>query len=226
MLPLQPQGLYERVGVKCASDDGSPVSPDDVGDHNLFYYFDTTLADCPLTEAELAVGTYEVTSSLDAPTVYPEYDQLVEDGKITMVAIFGQIEHGDLSNWDWGFISFGDFTEKLEDMGFSVSETYPERRGKKMKKTYASGLEVIVDVYTPIGFADDVPRDESNERFREAVRSNEIVYYNGHAFYGSLDVLDEPTAYPTDVYQIINMDACLVLRLLHQTSLPKQGHRQ
>ena len=50
--------------------------------------------------------------------------------------------------------------------------------------------------------------ETANELFRSAMKRNEIVYYNGHAFYGSLTVLDEPTAYPADTYQIIFMDAC------------------
>jgi hypothetical protein len=67
---------------------------------------------------------------------------------------------------------------------------------------------VSITILTPVQFADDVPREQANEVFRSAMRANEIVYYNGHAFYGSLTVLDDPSAYPADTYQIVFMDAC------------------
>jgi hypothetical protein len=209
-LPLVPKGLFDRIGAACATDTdtGNPPPAEDLGAHNLFYYFDSAREGCPLTTSDLVVARYEVSSSFDAPTVYPEYDQLVADGKITMVALFGQIEHGELSDYDWGFRSYGTFTRELRYLGFSRTEKLPDNRGERMAKTYPGGLEITVDVYTPVDFADEVPRDQANEAFREAMRTHEIVYYNGHAFYGSLKVLDEPTAYPADTYQIIFMDAC------------------
>ncbi len=209
-LPIVPAGLFDRTGNQCATDEDTGEQPElsELGAHNLFYYFDPEREGCPLTATDLAVGRYEVHSSLDAPTVYPEYDRLVADGKITMVALFGQIEHGELESNDWGFISFNTFTRSLQRMGFTKTESFPDNRGHQLSRSYPGGLEVVVDMYTPVDFADSVPREQSNERFREAMRSHEIVYYNGHAFYGSLTVLDEPTAYPTDTYQIIFMDAC------------------
>ncbi len=209
-LPVLPAGLFERTGNQCATDTdtGDQPAAEDLGAHNLFYYFDPVREGCPMVETDLVVAKYQVTSSLDAPTVYPEYDQLVADGKITMVTIFGQITHGELESNDWGFISFNTFTRKLRYLGFDKTETFADNRGHQMRRTYPGGLEIIVDMYTPVDFADDVPREESNEVFRTAMRSHEIVYYNGHAFYGSLKVLDEPSAYPEDTYQIIFMDAC------------------
>ena len=210
VLPLSPQGLFEKTGVKCTrdSDTGGTVDPEDVGAHNLFYYFDATQTDCPLGEADLINGHYSVDSSLDAATVYPEYDRLIADGRIDMVAIFGQITHGDLKDNDWGFISFNSFTRSFKYSGFRVTETFDNNHGHRLKKTYPGGLDVVLTIYTPVQFADHVDRDEANEVFRKAVRENEIVYYNGHAFYGSLSVLDNRAAYPQDTYQIINMDAC------------------
>ena len=209
-LPVLPAGLFERTGNKCATDGdtGDQPAAEDLGAHNLFYYFDPARDSCPMAEADLVVAKYQVNSSLDAPTVYPEYDQLVADGKITMVAIFGQITHGELGSNDWGFISFNTFTRKLRYLGFDKTETFADNRGQQLSRTYPGGLEIVIDVYTPVDFADHVPREQSNEVFRAAMRSHEIVYYNGHAFYGSLKVLDEPSAYPEDTYQIIFMDAC------------------
>jgi hypothetical protein len=209
-LPLVPTGLFERIGNRCATDPdtGGAVEASELGAHNLFFYFDPARQGCPLTSADLTTGSYRVESSIDAPTVYPEYDRLVADGRVSMVAIFGQIEHGELQTNDWGFIAFNNFSRSLTRLGFRITQRYPENRGQRMEKTYAGGLVVSIDMQTPVAYADHAPREQANELFRTAIRSNEIVYYNGHAFYGSLTVLDDPSVYPADVYQIVFMDAC------------------
>lgn len=209
-LPARPDGLFERVGAACASDNetGGPVDPEDLGAHNLFYYFDAEREGCPLTESDLFTGSYSVESSLDAATVYPEYDLLVEDGRIDMVVIFGQITHGDLESNDWGWIGFNQFSRSLRYIGFRVVDDFADDMGHRMERTFPGGLIVSIKIYTPVGVADHVPREEANELFREAIGGNEIVYYNGHAFYGSLSVLDDPEVYPADRYQIVMMDAC------------------
>lgn len=209
-LPLLPGGLFERTSNRCATDPdtGADVPAADVGAHNLFFYWDPARTGCGLGADDLITAHYEIRSSLDTPTVYPEYDQLVADGKVTMAVIFGQIEHGELKSNDWGFLSFNTMSRSFRNQGFAKTETFPENRGQTMKKTFPGGLVVEISMWTPVSFADDVPREQANEVFRAAMRAHEIVYYNGHAFYGSLTVLDEPTAYPADTYQIIFMDAC------------------
>jgi len=209
-IPLVPEGIFERVGVACATDPdtGGAVEPNELRADNFFYYFDPAREGCTLTDADLITGRYAIESSLDAPNVYPEYDLLVADGRIDMVALFGQIEHGDLNTSDWGFIAFNSFSRELERAGFRVAEEYPGNNGHRLERTYPGGLVVSVAMYTPVGFADHVPREEANARFRQAIHDHEIVYYNGHAFYGSLTVLDDRSVYPEGVYQIINMDAC------------------
>ena len=209
-LPLVPAGLFDRTGNKCATDpdSGGEVPAADLGAHNLFYYFDPARTGCTLGADDLVTARYEIRSSLDTPTVWPEYDRLVADGKVTMAVIFGQIEHGELKSNDWGFLSFNTMNRAFRNQGFTRTETFPENRGQTMKKTFPGGLVVEIRMWTPVSFADSVPREQANETFRNAMRESEIVYYNGHAFYGSLTVLDEPTAYPTDTYQIIFMDAC------------------
>jgi hypothetical protein len=44
--------------------------------------------------------------------------------------------------------------------------------------------------------------------FAELLRHHEILVYNGHSFYGSLSVLNDPANYPADRYQIIMMNSC------------------
>lgn len=209
-LPRVPAGLFERVGNKCATDPDNGMQPtmEDLRADNLFFYWDPARAGCPLGENELVTGEYRVDSSLDAATVYPEYDRLVADGRVDMQIIFGQITHGELASNDWGFISYRAMRSVFGRMGFRVVEEFAGNTGSRLEKRYAGGLVVGITMWTPIGFADSVPRDEANQRFRDAIRASEVFYYNGHAFYGSLNVLDDPSVYPADRYQILFMDAC------------------
>lgn len=210
-LPLAPEGLLDRVQTTCASDFDSnraAVPAADLRADNMFYYWDPARPGCKANAADLSTAVYTVNAAAGAKTVYPEYDRLIADGKISMVQIYGQIEHGDLQRGDWGFISYRLVTSTLTKHGFRVAQEFPNGTGQRLEKTMPNGLRVEIDMYTPVLFADHVDRNESNRVFREAIRNHEIVYYAGHAFYGSLDVLDEPTAYPQDAYQVIFMDAC------------------
>ncbi len=210
-LPLMPAGLLERISNKCATDPDDPnavVPVADLGAHNLFYYFDPARTGCPLGAGDLVTAHYEIRSSLDAPTAYPEYDRLVADKKVTMGIIFGQIEHGELQSNDWGFISFNAMTSSFRQKGFRVTAQLEGSKGHRMAKTYTGGLVVEIEMWNPRSFADTVDRDLSNQAFRDIMKRNEVIYYNGHAFYGSLTVLDEKSAYPDATYQIIFMDAC------------------
>lgn len=210
-LPLQPAGLYERVADTCATDADEPngvVDPHELRADNYFFYFDPARTGCRLTNDDLVTATYHVESSVDAPKVYPEYDRLVADGRIDMTAIFGQIEHGTLTDEDPGNYSFDDFTSAFTRRGFELAEELPNGAGHRLEKRYAGGLLVSLTMYAPSTVSDDVPRETANMIFQNALRNSEIVYYAGHAFYGSLSVLDDPTVYPMDRYQIVFMDAC------------------
>lgn len=209
-LPLQPEGLFERIGDKCATDPDTGAVPaaGDVAIHNLFFYWNPEREGCPLGEADVAAAKFVIESSNTIGNVYPEYDKLVADKKITMVQIYGQITHGELQPTDWGFLSFRIITSAMRELGFTVVKEFDGDIGHKLSKKYPNGLVVEIDMYNPRPFADNVPPDQAREAFRQAMRSHEVVYYAGHAFYGSLDVLDSPDAYPASTYQVIFMDAC------------------
>jgi len=210
ILPAAPEGVFEKGGMACATDpDGDELHEEDLNESNYFYYFDPAKAGCPLqAPADLVDARYEILSSLDAASVYPEFDLLTADKRITMVNLFGQIEHGDLQSGDLGWTAYNQFKRDFQYAGFSVTETFPDDFGVRMEKTYPGGLEVVANFYTPEALKDHRSREEVNQLFMQAIHDHEIVYYNGHAFYGSLTVLDDPAAYPEETYQIINMDAC------------------
>lgn len=210
VLPASPETVWEKGGVACASDpDGHELDPEELTAEKYFYYFDPSKEGCPLVmDTDLVSATYEIISSLDTPNVYPEYDMLTQDKKITMVALFGQITHGELKDSDWGWIAYNQFKRNFERAGFSRSQEFENNFGEQLTKTYPGNLEVVVDFYTPESVKDQRPRAEVDELFKDIIKNHEIVYYNGHSFYGSLNVLDDPEAYPDETYQVIFMDSC------------------
>jgi len=210
LLPAVPAAVFTKGGAACATDpDGGELDPSELTEENFFYYYDPVKEGCPLVHGtDLVDAVYTITSSLDTTSVYPEYDLLTQDKKITMTALFGQITHGDLTDGDWGWIAYRQFLGYFTSAGFTRSQTFENNFGEQIRKTYAGGLEVIVDFYTPEALKDHRPRDEVNALFMDVIKNHEIVYYNGHSFYGSLSVLDNPEAYPDQTYQIIFMDSC------------------
>ncbi len=210
-LPLVIDGLLEKVGVSCSSDfdaSGAAVPTEDLRADNMFYYWHPERMGCSLGASDLVAGSYKVTSSTDQKTVYPEYDKLVADGKLQMVQLFGQITHGDLLDNDLGWIAYRDIKRFLMASSYQLVETLPNNTGVRLAKTLPNGLKVEMLMLSPVNFADHADRDQANRIFKEAIRSHELVYYAGHAFYGSLTVLDDADAYPADTYQVIFMDAC------------------
>ena len=208
VLPILPDGLFERTGSKCSTDPDTGAEAEELNVNNLFYYFDPLRDSCPLQESELVTGRYEVTSSLNAPTVYPEYNLLVADKRIDMVAIYGQIVHSqELKPDDNGWWAFKNVTWEFETIGFEKVEVLADGLGHRLE-IELNGLTISITMYNPTGFADSVPKEDSKARFRAAIKNNELIYYNGHAFYGSLNVLNEKGVYPENTYQIVFMDAC------------------
>ena len=65
---------------------------------------------------------------------------------VSMVVLFGQIEHGELKPNDWGFLSFNTMARSFKTQGFTKTETFEGNRGQRMKKTFPGGLVVEIDV--------------------------------------------------------------------------------
>ncbi len=212
LLPLDPAAAFEAGAAACASDDsGQPVAAEDLEERSYFYYFDPAREGCPLKDdGRLFEAQFEVRSSLDAPPAYPELDLLVEDGQITMAAVFGQVKHGELDPWDWGWIAHDDFERGLDLLGFSRTELLGDEEtfGEVYERTYPGDLVVTVKLYNPASVAEDREKSDVDALFKELLLGHELVYYNGHSFYGSLSVLRDAAAYPEDTYQVVFMDSC------------------
>ncbi len=211
-LPMRIDGLKDRAtGCWEDIDNGQPPPAADLNDWNLFYYWKPSRQGCVLRGDDLSTATLRVTSSsASAPTVYPEYDRLVEDGRVTMTAVFGQMTHGQLRDSDSGFYFYEAFVKTWTDQGYERVGAIDTNLGETLRKTVTNGdqtLTIEIDVYNPRGFADTVPSTESNQRFKNAIANREIVFYGGHSFYGSLNILREADAYSPG-YQVFFMDSC------------------
>jgi hypothetical protein len=201
ILPDRPDLMASAVGKACQTDEATESS-----EYNYFYYYapDKEGCDAAMTAAGIQrVGARLVLRDL-APqkNVYPEYDQLVADGKIDAVVFFGAAEHDwKPGDWDWGTAGRDQLVRDLQARGFKKArgETLPIYRKK---------VRSLTETITVIGpeILKDLKSDE-NGLFKQLVSQNEIVIYNGHSFYGSLSVLNDPSIYPGR-YQIFLMSSC------------------
>lgn len=196
-LPADPRNLFTRVADRCASgfDAGS------LADYNYFYYFDPAKAGCdlPLVDATFTV------SSLAPPaqTTYPEYDRLRADNKLEVFIVFNAAEHTpEVSANDWGVTEWQQFKRELGQRGFRKSgDLAPGERWRRVK----AGIEELVDIISPYDMHNAA---DSDAVFRRGIAEHEVILYNGHSFYGSLNVLRDCSVYPADKYQIIYMGSC------------------
>jgi hypothetical protein len=132
----------------------------------------------------------------------PRYEQLIADGRITIVAMFGQIDNGGLdNNRDHGAWSFRTFQAALVERGFQPIASEPYRDTARYERV-TNGVTIDVDVVGPRSLGRD--RDAIGAALGAALPRYDIVYYNGHDFDGALRGLDPPR----DGYRIVMLDSC------------------
>lgn len=172
----------------------------------VFYFYDPTLENCPeaLDQVGRAAATYRPIETADVPTVYPEYDRLIEDGVLKIAVFFGAADEdwtvGDDDEFEWGVYQYDQFVWIMKRMGFEESEASV---GTFLKRE-RDGLRQEIHVVGPDVLA--LLKDDDG-LFTSIASSNEVVMYNGHSFYGTLDALRGPEAYG-DHYQIFYFSSC------------------
>jgi hypothetical protein len=200
VLPIQPDLMADKVGTACLEDGHEAHG------YNYFYYYQPDREGCAEAMEQAGIervqATFEVASLAPSKTVYPEYDQLVADKQIDVVVFFGaakdQWEPGD---WDWGVYSARQFARDLEWTGFEEEEAeqgrlFTRTSGDILEKVRLVGPETL-----------KLLKEDDEGLFAQLVSENEVIMYNGHSFYGSLDVLDDPAIFPGS-YQIFFMNSC------------------
>jgi hypothetical protein len=196
-VPTDPFTLMQKAAHTCAEPDGHITLDADV----YWYMWDPDLSTCKLT-----LQTMTVTVSKLLPlghTVYPEYDLLVADKKITSVILFGQIGDGAITNSDPGMVGFNNVARWL--LGAKYTEVKPAPVGRRFTKTF-NGTAMEIDLYSPKDFS-GLGDYAHFANLQKAISEHEIVAYDGHSMLGASDFWSQPT-YPTN-YQIFLYGGCL-----------------
>ncbi len=222
-LPANPAAAFRAGDISCVTDPDNAAAPEselrsEVNAQNFFFYWNPAKSGCRIpTES----ATFKVTSTGGSGNTYPEFDKLLSDKKIKMTMLFGQIEHGPLlpkletdEEWDWGWIGYSETQDWLVKEGYTKQSTVPSRatllkqsRTTWRKSYVANKMSVEVTLVSPLELQDSADTARKDAIIIEALKNNEMVYYNGHSFYGSLKTLDRPENFASG-YQIIFMDSC------------------
>lgn len=207
LLPSDHRDLFEKIGDKCS--DG--FEEGGIHEYNYFYYFSAAKEGC--REALEGVGrtlveaTFTIKNPMSGKTVYPEYDRLREDGQIKAVIFFGAADHSwEPGKWDWGVANYEQFSRDLKNNGFKKASDDPEENLGTLYHRKRADLDEYVRVIGPDTLA--LLKDDTNGLFEKMVKDNELVFYNGHSFYGSLSVLKKKEIFPANTYQIFFMNSC------------------
>jgi hypothetical protein len=195
IVPSDPRNLLARVGDACA--DG--FTEGSLKEDNYFYYFTPEKEGCPLkTTSE---PQFTVRSLLPQDETFPEYDRLIEDQRIDIAVIFGAYAKGEPQASDWGVMMWRSYAANLRVSGWKEEE---KDFGHRYTQTH-NGIQLVLDLYS----AYDLYRIGDPDRlFIDVLQTKEIIAYNGHSFYGSLEALDQAEAYPQNRYQILFMNSC------------------
>jgi hypothetical protein len=190
-VPAEPIGIFARIGDACAKGDGSH----EVSALNYAYYYDPSLPTC---DVETVTTTVEVTEIFERSTVYPEYDRLLNDLDDGYRGFFAAIvpaqgDHDPMSR-------FEAHTRMLEnDLGLT-GQPLDDEAG--LRYSWVDGQSVIViDVYDPTAVS-------YTSSFRQALSQYQLILYNGHSNYGTMQLLSEPESFNPELYQIVMMHSC------------------
>ena len=196
-VPMYPYFLTGSAGETCAKH-GSH----DLWDEGYWYFWAPERSDCQIETATMTATVVGMTPTDGAR--YPEYDKLIEDGRVEAVIFFGAFGGPGPIEEDKGFLSMQSFMRKMLAAGF-VEGVSPEGLARFTRTQ--NEIEHIVDVSSPSDFA-GLGDHEHVDTFDEAVRTHEIVVYNGHSILGTSKFWNREGIYP-DSYQIFFFNGCL-----------------
>ncbi|MBW2527615.1 MAG: hypothetical protein JRI23_25765 [Deltaproteobacteria bacterium] len=187
-LPSDPVDVFARGGTACASDYGSYI----LNESKYFYYFDAHKDGCPV---EMVDATIDVVSVYPNPTVYPEYDRLMNDMGDGTQGFRAAIlpNRGDDDPMDR-------YNNHRRELNRALGMEPVAEDGFERYRWTKDGVTIVVDLFDPtdVWFTGD---------FHAALADYQLVFYNGHSNYGNQPYLDRPEVY-SDEYQIIGMHSC------------------
>jgi hypothetical protein len=195
-IPLKPFSVMTDAGKTCADDD------DHIGlDQSVYWYRWEPKTGCKAATQTLKVTISKMLSK-STSAVYPEFDKLTADKKITAVILFGQIGDGEIADDDIGMTGLRTMASWLKQAKFSEVTTTV---GRRFEKTVAGNL-VQIDLYSPHEFS-GLGDFAHFANFQKALSEHEIIAYDGHSMLGASDFWAKPT-YPS-FYQVFLYGGCL-----------------
>lgn len=196
-VPVNPFTVFADAGESCA-DDNDHIS---LGQDVYWYRWSPGTA-CSARTQDIDVTVSKKFSSTTS-SVYPEYDQLTADKKVTFVVLYGQVGDGAITDSDWGVISAKQYGTWLVQAGFK-SVTAP--LGKRYEKKLTNGVLAQIDIYGPREFS-GLGDYAHVDNFQKALSEHEVVAYSGHSMLGASDFWAR-MQYPAN-YQIFLYGGCL-----------------
>ncbi len=196
-VPVNPFTVMTDAGDTCANKDGHISLSQSV----YWYLWNPDKSTCKIPTQQMKLTV----SKMFAPSqqTYPEFDQLVKDGKITAVVLFGQIGDGPIDDSETGVRNMKIMSNWLLGGGFQ--EISPAPIGRRFSK-HVGEADFEIDLYSPNDFA-GLSDYAHFGNFQTAISEHEIVVYDGHSMLGASDFWSKPK-YP-DFYQIHIYGGCL-----------------
>lgn len=196
--PAKPFSVYTDASKSCADDDDHIGLSQDV----YWYRWEPEQASCKIALQDLKVTVSKVFPKTTA-TVYPEFDQLLADNKLTTVILFGEIDDGPITANETGMRNMRQYANWLLEAQYK-KVTAP--LGERYERKLANGTIVQIDLYSPKEFSglDDYAHFAN---FQKALSEHEIIAWDGHSMLGASDFWSRPT-YP-GFYQIFLYGGCL-----------------
>ena len=193
-VPVRPYDVMNELGSECVDEDDHMTLSLSV----YWYVWNPERSGCTGETQDMTITVSRVLPKKDS---YPEYDRLVEDGKITNVVLFGEISD-NMGDNDPGFRNLRRMASNLERAGY---EEVDAPLGRRFVKT-VSGVVIEMDLYSPDVFS-GLSDHQNFGNFETAIREHEIVAYDGHSMLGASDFWSRPE-YP-EHYQIYLYGGCL-----------------
>lgn len=195
-VPLDPFSVM-TAGASCADNDDHMGLSRDI----YWYRWEPDQTACKLAVQNLAITVSKVLPK--GQTVYPEYDKLVADKKITSVILFGQIDDGAITDSDPGMRGYAQVAAWLTTAKYT--EVKPAPVGRRFTKKFGT-VSMEIDLYSPRDFA-GLGDYAHIGNLQKAITEHEIIAYDGHSMLGASDFWSRPT-YPSS-YQIFLYGGCL-----------------
>lgn len=196
--PAKPFSVYTDAQKTCADGDDHIGLGQDV----YWYRWEPEQTSCKIPLQDLKVTVSKVFPKTTS-TVYPEFDQLLADKKLTTVILFGQIDDGAITENETGMRNMRQYGRWLTDAQYK-KVTGPV--GERYEKKLANGTLVQIDLYSPKDFS-GLSDYAHFANFQKAIAEHEVIAWDGHSMLGASDFWSRPT-YP-GFYQIFLYGGCL-----------------